>query len=69
MSVLRHMVVQAEEKQKGVLVNVHYAQGGVDMSKLMTGAGVTELMREENNWTKRNSPREKIMAQIPLTAK
>lgn len=28
MSVLRHMVVQAEEKQKGVLVNVHYAQGG-----------------------------------------
>lgn len=39
------------------------------MSKLMTGAGVTELMREENNWTKRNSPREKIMAQIPLTAK
>lgn len=42
--------------------------GGVDMSKLMSGAGVTELMREENNWTKRYSPLEKIMAQIPLTA-
>lgn len=35
------------------------------MSKLMTGAGETELMRE-NNWTERYSPCEKIMAQIPL---
>lgn len=47
-------------------INVPHAWG-VDLSKLMTVAGVTELMREEHNWTKRYSTCEKIMAQIPLT--
>lgn len=47
-------------------INVPHAWG-VDLSKLMTAAGVTELMRGEHNWTKRYSTCEKIMAQIPLT--
>lgn len=41
----------------------------MDPSKLMTVAGVTELMREEHNWAKRYSTCEKIMAEIPLTVK